>query len=67
MAYVPKPLHHESYDYGDIPKSGLYGPTSITIYAMFANKRPVGFAPWPAEESEEPNPSKKKKRKRGRR
>ncbi len=33
------------------------GPTTITVYAMKSNKRPVGFAPWPDDD--------KKKRKKG--
>ena len=46
MMYVPKPLHHESYEYGERPMSG--GAIShITIYALSSNKRPIGFAPWP--------------------
>lgn len=46
MSYVPKPLHHESFEYGELPMSGGAVP-SITVHALPQNKRPVGFAPWP--------------------
>lgn len=32
--------------------------STVTVAALRANKRPVGFAPWP----EEPKPKKRKKR-----
>ena len=57
--YVPKPLHHESYEYGRRPMSGVGGPTSITIAALRENKRPIGFLPWP-----EQKPAKKSKKAR---
>jgi hypothetical protein len=46
MSYVPKPLR-DSYDYGDLPVAGTHRVTSITVYALRENPRPVGFAPWP--------------------
>lgn len=57
MSYIPKAPNHESYEYGEIPKSGGSVP-SITIYALKENKRPVGFAPWP-----EPTAKPKKRKK----
>lgn len=59
MAYVPKPLHPESFEYGERPMSGGASFSTITIYALSENKRPIGFAPWPPEKKRK----KRKKRK----
>ena len=56
--FIPKPLHHESYEYGERPMSGGAAPV-IVIHVLRENKRPVGFLPWPAE----PKPEKKKRKK----
>jgi hypothetical protein len=67
MAYIPKPLHHESYKYGARPMSGIGGPTTIVIAALRENKCPIGFAPWPEEPNEPDDAKPAKKRKKGKR
>lgn len=49
MSYVPKPVRHESFEYGEIPTYAAYQRGAITVYALRENKRPVGFAPWPKQ------------------
>lgn len=56
MSYIPKPLRHESIEYGEIPMHSQHQHGSITVYALKENKRPIGFAPWPKQK-------KRKKRK----
>lgn len=58
MTYVPKrnhPKHERVPEWDDSPRS-----VSITVYALSANRRPIGFAPWP----EEPKGKKGKKGKK---
>ena len=57
MSYIPKPLHHESFEYGALPMHGTHPADTITVHALTANKRPVGFAPWQKQK-------KRKKRKK---
>lgn len=38
--------------------------SSITVYAQKANKRPVGYLPWPEVPEPEPAPKVKKRKKR---
>lgn len=44
---------------------GWSAPPAITCHVLRENKRPIGFAPWPEEETvEEPPLKKKRKRKK---
>jgi len=39
-----------------------WGPSMIVVYPLKANRRPIGFAPWPEPEpSKTPNRKKRKK------
>jgi len=59
MAYIPKPLNPEHWNQPHQPD--VESPLTIVVQALRENKRPIGFHPWPEQETD---PKKRKKRKR---